>query len=43
MPELPDVAVYLEALEVRLRGAEFLAVRVLSRSSSVPSTRRLAP
>jgi formamidopyrimidine-DNA glycosylase len=30
MPELPDVAVYIEALEARVRGARLLAVRVLS-------------
>ena len=30
MPELPDVAVYIEALEARVRGAELLAVRLLS-------------
>ena len=30
MPELPDVAVYIEAIEARVRGPELLAVRLTS-------------
>ena len=30
MPELPDVVVYIEALEARVRGATLERVRVLS-------------
>jgi formamidopyrimidine-DNA glycosylase len=30
MPELPDVTVYIEAIEARVRGAELLAVRLPS-------------
>ncbi len=30
MPELPDVTVYIEALEARIRGAVLLAVRLPS-------------
>ena len=43
MPELPDITIYLEALERRIVGERLLQVRVASPFLLRPSSRRSRP